>query len=463
MFASTTSSSYFRDSMSARSETISNISREFDGNVYHATKNPKGMIDMGSAINEVMLDDVESWAKRNLKKNQLKNDLGYNDTPVSPELLAAAAGFMTEHFRARLPLTPDNIVAASGVATLLDTLTSNIAGPDGAILLPTPTASTYAQETCARNGIRVVEVPCDDIPDERFWGARPRDNAPILVPEIVTRLATAIESEKSQNRAVAGVLLSNPESSTGRSYAAHILLQIYQLCASHDMHLIIDEEFAMSAGESFSSILSLGLDDFRNVHVLWSMDKDFGLDGVNIGFLATYNQQLCEAMRTESPLTYVSSCTAALSTKLLSDAKFLRKTYLPTLRRRLIKRQAMVEEGLEQYEIPYRKADAGFFVSVDLSKWADLLFQRHGKKGDLEFLAYIMKRRVFLEPGQTFSSREPGWFRLSFGGEKETFKLGLQRLFYSLRSLEGRDPEPFALAPKLFVPPPNRMAHLVHH
>lgn len=181
---------------------------------------------------------------------------------------------MNEHFRARVPLTPNNILVANGVTTLLDTLTYNIADEGDAILLPTPSYGMFSHDVSTRNGVRLVEVPCDDIPEERFWGAPPQDDAPIPTPEIVTRLEAAIKSELSQKRGVAAILLANPENPLGRCYAAHVLLQVSQLCAGYKIHLIVDEIYALSAGDRFSSILSLGLDaNLSNVHVLWGMSK----------------------------------------------------------------------------------------------------------------------------------------------------------------------------------------------
>lgn len=63
---------------------------------------------------------------------------------------------------------------------------------------------------------------------------------------------------------------------------------------------------------------------------------------------------------------------------------------------------------------------------------------------------------------QAFFSKRPGWFRLNFGGDKETFKLGLQRLFQCLSLLDGREYlQPFGQDPSLYHPPPKGMAHLV--
>ncbi|KZL65495.1 aminotransferase class I and II [Colletotrichum tofieldiae] len=466
-----------------RPDITTDLSRRLEQNPYDAIQNPKGIIDLGSAVNELMLDDLSGWTSRNVKKSQLKDTLGYGDTQGFPTLPKAAAEFMNEHFRVRLPLSSDNMLVANGVSTLLDALTYSITDEGDTILVPTPSYGMLAHDVWTRNGVHVVEVPCDDIPEERFWGPPPQDDGPIQTPELVKRLEAAIEVELSHKRKVGGVLLANPDNPLGRCYAAHVLLQVSQLCAKHKIHLVVNEVYAMSAGDRFSSVLSLGLDvNSKNVHVLWGMSQDFGLGGLRIGFLATYNEQVYDAMETLSMSGRVTSFSATVAGKLLSDTKYIRNHYLPQFRRRLNKRRKFVEEALESYNIPYDKPEAGFFVFVNLSEWVELNFQKHGKEGDSAFLEYMMKQRVFLEPGQViffhhtllavedqhtdasqaFFSKRPGWFRLNFGGEKETFKLGLQRLLQCLRSLDGKEHlEPFAQAPGLYLPPPKAMAQFM--
>lgn len=181
---------------------------------------------------------------------------------------------MNENFKARIPLTPDNMLAANGATTLLDTLTYNIADEGDSILLPTPSYGMFAHDVTTRNSVRLVEVPCDDIPDERFTGTPSRQGEASCPSQLVMRLDAAIERELSQNRKVAAVLLANPENPLGRCYSAHVLLQVSRLCARHKIHLIVDEIYAISAGDGFSSMLSIGLDsNYKNIHVLWGMSK----------------------------------------------------------------------------------------------------------------------------------------------------------------------------------------------
>lgn len=281
-----------RSRQNIQPDLMNDFSRRLVKDRYHPLKNPRGLIDLGSAVNELMLDDISAWMRWRLKRADLKegmgstppgltlistdivSGLGYSDTQGSPELLSAVADFMNEHSRARIPLTPNNILAANGASNILNTLTYNIADAGNSILLPTPSNGMLGYDLCTRNGVHLVRVPCDDIPNERFTGSSPQGGGQGRPCELVSRLEDKIQGELSQNRKVAGILLANPENPLGRCYSAHVLLQVSQLCARHKIHLIVDEVYTMNAGDNFSSMLSLGLDtNFRNVHVLWSMSK----------------------------------------------------------------------------------------------------------------------------------------------------------------------------------------------
>ncbi|KAM0420880.1 hypothetical protein ACHAPT_011269 [Fusarium lateritium] len=198
-------------------------------------------------------------------------DLQYNDTQGSTDLLAATAKFLNAYFKPTYSLTSSNILAGNGVTAILDALAFNVADEGDSILLPTPSYGMFAHDLITRNGIDLVHVPCDDINEGRFNNEH--DNGGGLAP-LTVRLDTALKREQSAGRRVAAVLLANPENPLGRCYSRAVLSQVADLCSQHQVHLIVDEIYAISGGSSFTSILSVvGEQSKKNVHVLWGMSK----------------------------------------------------------------------------------------------------------------------------------------------------------------------------------------------
>ena len=49
------------------------LSRKLEGNRYHPKTNPDGIIDIGSAYNELMLHDLEVWTRRNFHTKDVQS------------------------------------------------------------------------------------------------------------------------------------------------------------------------------------------------------------------------------------------------------------------------------------------------------------------------------------------------------------------------------------------------------
>ncbi|KAK2685944.1 hypothetical protein QWA68_015579 [Fusarium oxysporum] len=276
----------------------------------------------------------------------------------------------------------------------------------------------FAHDLFTRNGINFVHVPCDDINESRFMGEPGKEDG--LAPLII-RLDKALELEKDAGRKVAAILLANPENPLGRCYSWTVLSQVIDLCSQHGVHLVVDEIYAISGGPRFNSILSVVGDQSRKiVHILWGMSKDFGLGGIRLGFLATYNTQLYDTMRTHSVLNWVAAFSARVATNLLLDTQYFENYYKPRYHAALHQRRTCVRKALDAHGVGYFSSEAGFVMFVNLGRRLDNLPHK-GHKGrdneELDLLEYLMGNGVFLEPGQitlfSFTRLSVIWLRLS--------------------------------------------------
>lgn len=139
--------------------------------------------------------------------------------------------------------------------------------------------------------------------------------------------------------------------------------------------------------------------------------------------------------------TWVSAFDGLISTRLLSDLKFINNRYLPLFHKTLYKRTQLLAKFLSVNLIKYVAPDAAFFVFIDLSSWLGDVDGSNDKEREIALSEYLMDHGVFLEPGAAFSSKIPGHYRLNYGSEVAVFKLGLSRLAFALRKLDGGDKE----------------------
>lgn len=139
---------------------------------------------------------------------------------------------------------------------------------------------------------------------------------------------------------------------------------------------------------------------------------------------------------------WVSAYGGIVTTRLLSDRKYITKKYLPMFYKYLRQRRKQLDKFLSANLIGYTAPDAAFFAFIDLSSWLSDVEGNNDREREIALSEYLMDHGVFLEPGQAFFSKIPGHFRLNCGTEEAVFKLGLKRLSTALRKLDGGDKDP---------------------
>lgn len=137
--------------------------------------------------------------------------------------------------------------------------------------------------------------------------------------------------------------------------------------------------------------------------------------------------------------TWVSAFGGNIATKLLSDTDYVSQIYLPNYHKRLDERRSYLDNLLVKLRAPYTSPEAAFFVYVDLSQWLPNFDGDDGGddgKREIALLEHLMDRGVFLEPGRAFMATLPGHFRLNYGIEEATFRLGMERLAAALNEFD---------------------------
>lgn len=162
------------------------------------------------------------------------------------------------------------------------------------IMYTTPNYGMFKHDIETRNGIEIVEVPCEEQFDQ--FSANNAD-------ELILKFESALKVASQRGILVRAVLLCNPSDPLRICYSTVTLIGLARFCAQNQLHLISDEIYAISSFpnnglEDFTSVLSIDTEagvNNRNIHVLYGVFKDFGLDGLRLGFLITRNDVLKEA------------------------------------------------------------------------------------------------------------------------------------------------------------------------
>jgi aspartate/methionine/tyrosine aminotransferase len=375
---------------------------------YHATDNPRGYVNLGTAENR-LLDDLLEPLLTGAKRTSPAH---YGPPHGSPELRAAVAGLLGRTWHA--PVDPEDLVVVAGATAALDIAATVVCDPGDVVLVPAPYYSAFDTDLTGRSGARLVPVPTD--PRAGF----------ALDPSAVERAVAELRRDGATVRAVA---ITSPANPHGITHPANVLRDLLRVAAANDLDVISDEIYAHSVfgPDPFTSVLdpevvgAVPEADPDRVHVVWGFAKDFGLSGLKVGVLRTSGATR-PAARALAYFTTVSTDTQALVTGLLTDHA---DHVLAENRRRLLRSWTDTSARLGAHGLGHLEATAGFSV------WVDLRDRLPEPSFDAERRLWrhvVDEGRVNVLPGGVFSSPEPGWFRLCHAVRQDLVALGVDRL-----------------------------------
>lgn len=192
----------------------------------------------------------------------------------------------------------------------------------------------------------------------------------------------------------------------------------------------MDELYALSThkkyGHGFESVVRI-LDNKLgdDVHMVWSVSKDFGASGLRVGFVYSQNDVFMRGLANLNIFSGVSSPIQMVISELLTDDDFV-DVYLDASRERLRMSYLICVEKLEEMVLPFVPAEAGMFVYVDFSSLLpEKTMEWEAKLSQL----MIDYGRLILTPGESQRERMPGMFRICYAWvSPEVLKIGMERL-----------------------------------
>lgn len=195
----------------------------------------------------------------------------------SPGARQQMASLLNRHFQPRTEVKTEQVVLGAGGSFALNALVEQICEPGDAVLIAAPYWPGLDLSISVHNGAAAVPV---HVPLPVFFSA-----------ESIAHYEDALARAPAPVKAV---LVCNPHNPLGRNYPLATLEALLAFCVRRKLHFISDEVYALSqhappaaaadGGGPFVSALQLnpGEDGAGLVHVLYSLSKDFGCNGLRI-------------------------------------------------------------------------------------------------------------------------------------------------------------------------------------
>ena len=415
--------------------------------LYHPETNPGGFVSLGVAENALMHTELADYIEHKFRMPD--KNLTYGEGPTgSHRLKVAAAKFLTTRLHAVNPLKPEHIFVTNGVTSAIEHCSWAFCNPGDGFLLGQPFYRAFLGDISTRPGTEVVQVP--------FGKTDP------IGPDCVAKYEQAIARAQAHGTKVRGLMLCHPHNPLGRCYTRDTIIELLKLCQQYQIHFVSDEIYGLSVWQNkvdteppavkFESVLSIDLQNIIDpslVHVLYGVSKDFGANGLRLGFVVSQsNKPLLAACRTCALYSYSSSIADQIVADLFEDEPFT-DTYIKINQKRLSEAHAYTVEVLRSHKIEYATGvNAAFFLWINLGKaYLDrhpderLNFTRRNQQPTVSseppnltqiVYAKLIDRKIFLANGDVTGAEEPGWFRLVFSQPRESLELGLERIIQAI-------------------------------
>ncbi|KAG6505962.1 hypothetical protein ZIOFF_031275 [Zingiber officinale] len=399
--------------------------KAYDSDPFHPKHNPKGVIQMGLAENQLCFDLIEDWLKRNPEASictregisQFRDIGNFQDYHGLSSFRRAIARFMEKARGGRVRFDPDRVVMSGGATGAQETMAFCLANPGEAFLIPTPYYPGFDRDFRWRTGVELL--PFDCYSSNKFKITQ-------------SALESAYQEAVKNNVRVKGVLVANPSNPLGTTMDRETLRSLVSFVNDKNIHLVVDEIFSGTVFDSpdFVSVAEIVEDEpgrFNRdlIHVVYSLSKDLGLPGFRVGVIYSFNDAVVRCARRMSSFGLVSTQTQHLLAAMLGDEEFTSK-YLAESRRRLAERRRTFEAGLREVGVRSLDSNAGLFCWMDLRH----LLEAKTVEEELKLWRIIVHEvKLNISPGASFHCAESGWFRVCFANmDKDTMDTALGRI-----------------------------------
>ena len=192
----------------------------------------------------------------------------------------------------------------------------------------------------------------------------------------------------------------------------------------------MDEIYALSAhmrnGLDFQSVVRILENNLGDdVHMLWSLSKDFGASGLRVGIVYSQNELYLQGLANFNIFSGVSNPIQMVVSELLTDDPFV-DLFLDESRHRLRQSYQICVQKLEEMVLPFIPAEAGMFVYADFSS----LLPKKTMEWEAKLSQLLIDHaRLILTPGDSMREPMPGMFRICYAWvEPDVLRVGMERL-----------------------------------
>jgi aminotransferase len=295
--------------------------------------------------------------------------------------------------------TLDQVMVTHGAIEAMMATFIALLNPQDEIIVLTPDyASHITQTQIARHGGKPIFVPLRET--ENGWELNPAK-----VEAAITQQTKAI-------------LICNPCNPTGKVYTKEELKALADVARRYNLFIISDEmyEYFTYDGKKHVSIGSFPEVADRVISI-FGVSKSYAMTGWRIGYIIANKKLISQIFKVHDSLV---TCPTAVSQYAALEALEGNQSMVNDYKKAFEKRRKIVLDELS-------KTDKLSVVAPEGAYYAFVKINEEVDDYDLS-LQMIREAKVAVVPGSAFGNGGENHIRISFGGDEELLKEGLQRV-----------------------------------
>lgn len=302
----------------------------------------------------------------------------YSDSQGIPELREKIASMYNSKYGASVG--SDNVLVTAGSKFAIFAVMLAVLNPGDEVLVHEPAWLSYPHQAKMAGGVSKsipFDVPTKDF--HKFFSSK-------------TRL----------------LILNNPNNPAGRIYSSEELSQLYKICRSRSIYLLVDEAYSdFVLDEKFPSASTVA-PDLDGIVVVNSLSKNMGMSGWRIGY-ALCDFQLMQAILKVNQHAITCAPTVLLRYVSTYFDQILAIT-LPQVRE-VVEKRRRVESMMDELGLERLPGSATFYFFVSIENFP-------GTSTELaEYL--LVKKIIVVVPGIAYGDSTDRYIRVGIGAETE--------------------------------------------
>eukprot|EP00127_Corallochytrium_limacisporum_P003945 Clim_evm30s155 gene=Clim_evmTU30s155 len=383
---------------------------------YHVETSPEGYIIFAVAANKLVWPAFQ--AKLAEVTKAVPDWVGdYTGMRGHPEFREVIAKWMTRYMaKGTYTVDAESLALSSGCGAVVHNVFWALCEDGDAVILPTPAYPAFDNDLAVMSNLHLYY-------------------ATTVAPEFkVTEecLEAAVQKAKAEGRRVRALLISTPNNPIGHCYSAEEMRMMVRFCRRLGIHFVSDEIYASSVYRKppvpYVSLFEVCKDEGgmgNDMHVIWGFSKDFAVNGLRVGCVASECKPLLKAYDNLGYFFTVSNLTQYVLTEMLKDEKWTDE-YLKQCNASLLGNYELISNRLKGMGIPFFESFAGQFLCIDMRQY---LPEPSWKGEDQLFTTLFEECKLLLTPGEACHFDSPGFFRICFAWlSPEAVTVGMDRL-----------------------------------